>query len=72
MPIEENTPVEKKMVQYAVWEEDGESGYWALYDTLEDAVHEHENEEVYEMKPKLLGTFSSKVVLVKSKKRKIA
>lgn len=55
-------------VFYGVWCVSDE--YWAQYDRLEDAVKEHGSEtDVYEFRPKLLGRFTIKTVLVKSKRK---
>lgn len=63
----------KNKTQFAIWEQDGadELGYWLLHGTLDDAVHQYKDGvEVFEMTPKLLGTFKreAKVVRVKNKK----
>lgn len=57
--------------QYGVWNTDNDTGYWDLYDSVEDAVSTHgDGCEVYIIVPKKLGTFKRSVKIVKIKKRK--
>lgn len=59
---------------YLVWDDtDADKdteGYWAQYLCLEDAVNEHEGEEIFEAIPKSIGYFEIKTSVVKSKKKK--
>lgn len=60
-----------KNKQYCYWNtehgEDGDDGFWMLFDRLEDAVSEGgDGIEIYEVTPKFLGSFKRKVSLVKS------
>jgi hypothetical protein len=57
---------------YAVWETDGNSGYYAMYDTMEDAVSSCSDlpVELFEINPKSLGLYKTRVALVKAKPNK--
>lgn len=59
---------------YLVWTvpDDGDSAYWELFDSLQDAVEgrQEDDVEVYEVSPKLIGTFRLRSSIVKSKKTK--
>ena len=62
---------------YLVWvleneDKDDEYGFFEQFDHLEDAVKEHEKEDIYVATPKLLGKFVSKVKMVRVRKRKRA
>lgn len=57
--------------QFLVWEVEGGTGYWLVYDTLEAAVAAHpEPVEVYSMLPKYTGFYITKATLVKTKRSK--
>ena len=52
-------------------EEEPDSPYWEMYDSVEDAVSANgDGTEVYVAEPKFLGKFKRKVELVKIKQRK--
>lgn len=68
--MSEEQVVERSKRIYLVWTLEDDYGYYEQYDTLEDAVKEHEREEIFIATPKLLGKFQSKVKMVRVRKRK--
>jgi hypothetical protein len=59
--------------QFGAWKkpENGDSGYWMLYDSLEDAVSsEGDGCEIYRFTPKFIGRYKRKAEIVKIKARK--
>lgn len=62
-----------KQELFLVWEtkRGTEDGYFLQYDSLEKAVSNHgDGIEIYHAVPKLLGTYTTTVRLVKNKKGK--
>lgn len=60
-----------KLIQYGVWEQDEDYGYWALYDTLADAVNAvGDGVEVYRIRAKYAGKYKRAVKLQRMRSRK--
>ena len=67
--------MKKKLSQYGYWETetsgDEESGYWMMFDTLEDAVSSGgDGIQVYRLDATSLGKYRRRVELEKVKKKK--
>lgn len=58
-------------IQYAVWQTEDDEGYYAVYNTLADAVsYEGDGCEVFKCEYKSLGTFKRDVQIIKVPKKK--
>lgn len=64
---ESEAEMKKPTTMYAIWETDAESGYYALYESIEDAVSScgTENAEVFKAEFKRLGVFKRAVSVVR-------
>ncbi len=54
---------------FLVWQDGVDQQFWNQYESLEDAVSDNQEVEIYEAIPKLLGKF--KVVAQKLKVKKV-